>query len=193
MKTTGPFCSTEVVIDNQVLLEILVRYQDMGAFGEAGPEFSIGSDEVDLYHDIATDDIPEVKRRFSNTHAIFLYDPNNYNVEPSDIGSILGCIIEIIEDYSQIKEEIFAQLKAELNNKKDELDMAFTEVYWDTKGNDPDHCVYDEETGEYSEIIIESMFTFDPKNGSKYVFKEYEEKTGEIFEQRIFINGQEIE
>ena len=64
--------STEIMVDNPVLLGILSRYQDMGAFGEHKQPF--GSGQFYLPPEVTSDEIPEEKRGFSITPAYYSYD-----------------------------------------------------------------------------------------------------------------------
>lgn len=161
---SSSYCTAEVIIDNPVLLEILQKYKDKGLFGDRKPIFGIGEYEtVDEYWD-------EYERsRYDNktkTPALFYYehqsDDDLYHagicdwIWPKTLDEVIVKIIEIISGSSEyLNNEIQNALVEELNQRKTEIDSAYTSVYWASSGDGED-------------TSYEVKYSYDPKVGSTY-------------------------
>lgn len=142
--------TAEIVIDNPMLLEILQRYKDMGAFGEH-TKFRIGE-------------------FFSDTKVSVINKPAFHFCEdlgggegwatvtssPKTLDEVLGEIISIISDSTEVNIELLAQMKEELRQKEAEIEKNYAIVYWTNlqEGDEPQ--------------VVGGKFTFDTKNGEKY-------------------------
>lgn len=173
---SSSYSTTEVVIDNLVLLEILQKYKDLGLFGENDPIIGIGTYESmderfyeGSYHD------------YTKTPAFFYFEDQNDEgsrclflvdwVYPKTLDKVLESIIRILdigEDY--LDGRILSQVKDEIQQRKDEIDRAYSRVYWKHSGWN-DSFTYSEKF-EYDRIRGES-FTEDNPDGTEE--EEYEE------------------
>jgi hypothetical protein len=144
--------TADIVIDNPVLLEILKRYEQMGAFYSKNPYFTIGS--YDKWSE-------SIKKAEIRTPAFHLYEDtrgegHNYFklYPPSSLDEVLGQIIQIIDLYSN-KGALKQQLIEELNQKKEEIRAGYLKVYWFLLS------IWEPEDDD-----IEFIFGYDPENGT---------------------------
>ena len=144
--------SADIVIDNPVLLEILKRYEQMGAFYRKNPHFTIGTfnSDSDLINDGATN-TPAFH------HSEYAYgEGNNWNnlYPPSSLDEVLGQIIQLI-DLDINEGTLKDQLIDELNQKKEEIRAGYLKVYWFVLS------IFEPEDDD-----IELFFGYDPENGT---------------------------
>lgn len=154
----------EIIVDNPVLLEILQNYKDMGLFGNRHPIIGIGCyDSEDssypsdgeigagirtpafYYNESTGDDYPG--------RCQFAFG------SPEKIYEVLDRIIEIIENIDQcgleyLDSKICTQLVDELNEKEEEINQNFIQVYW-----------HNNEAGDGNQI---SEYEYDPQKGERY-------------------------
>jgi hypothetical protein len=155
--------TAEVVIDNPVLLEILQKYKDMGAFGPEKPLFGIGEYfSYDEYF-VHLEEKSEPK-----TPAFYFYENlcgdgwSLGNGCPKTVGEVLGKIIAIIDDserYVKVNRELMDQMKAELHQRAEEIKNKYAKVYWDCE--DITDLSGPDEIGGW-------FFSYDPVNGEKF-------------------------
>ncbi len=82
---------------------------------------------------------------------------------PKTLGEVLGKIIAIIDDgyddrYVKFNKELMDQMKAELNQRSEEIRNNYAEVFWRRIDDQTDN-------GDYEETEI---FEFDPLTGEDY-------------------------
>lgn len=162
----------EIVIDNPVLLEILQKYEDMGAFGAEKPFFGIG--EYFSYDENFDDSGGESEPK----KPAFYYFENLRGEGwprvlgcPKTLGEVLGKIIEVIDEayderYVKYDKEIMKQMKAELTQRAEEIKNNFAKVYWE----------HEDITGlSRSDEISRWAYWYDPINGEGYAETEARE------------------
>jgi hypothetical protein len=158
--------NSEIVIDNPVLLEILQKYRDVGAFGAEKPFFGIG--EYFSYEENFEDPGEDAEPDYPS----FYYYEERYTDGwprvwdcPKTLGEVLGKIIEVIDEayderYVKFDKEIMKQMKAELSQRAEEIKENFVKVYWTHEditewfGNDQ---------------IVRWFYSYDPVNGEKHL------------------------
>ena len=141
--------TVEIVIDNPMLLEILQRYKDMGAFGEH-TKFRIGEFISDTKVSVIN------KPAFHFCEDLYGEGWATVTSSPKTLDEVLGEIIAIISDSTEINIELLAQMKEELRQKEEEIEKNYAIVYWANlqEGDEPQ--------------VVGGKFTFDTNNGEIY-------------------------
>lgn len=165
---SSSYCTTEVIIDNPVLLEILQKYKDMGLLGGNNSIIGIGDYEsmdewfyADNYHDR------------TKTPAFFYYEEQSdenirclflvSNVYPKYLDEVLENIILIIDIAGKYLDgQLLPMLKEELSQRKDEINRAYAGVYWRSSTSGDGGDVY--ARLEYDPIKGESYSQRDPNS-----------------------------
>lgn len=162
---SSSYCTTEVVIDNPVLLEVLQKYKDMGLFGNNEPIIGIGVYE--------SQDAQFGAYRYEDqtkTPAFFYYEEQsdehfkclnmiNYCDAPNSPDHVLGHIISIINSADKYLDvEIRTKLQEELELRKDEINRSYSNIIWKSGISD-----------NYDASI---EFKYDPISGSSYLYKD---------------------
>ena len=154
---SSSYCTTEIIIDNPVLLEILQKYKGMGLFGDKDPIIGIGDfDSIDEHwHGYEG---PE----FLGVPAFYYYERQGVfddeslklaSVSPRKLVNIIEALLSIMENGAgYLDEKILARLKEELKQRKDEIDQVYSRVYW-----------------SYRNGTERGKFEYDPINGESYV------------------------
>jgi len=138
--------TTELVVENPVLLEILERYKKLGAFGKEGTTFGIGeyaTPPSDIYY-FGRHKMTEIpKPAFS-----FREDPGGdgwaiATTKLKSLSEILELIIYIMDKskgyryqskeryyyfYNEYDLELYSQMIEELEQKKESIDAAYSKV-----------------------------------------------------------------
>ena len=178
---SSSYSSAEIMIDNPVLLEILARYQDMGLFPE-GPYFSIGYGEFKLRaHPDVEPEVPEERRGFSITPAFYFGDDDDDfgAYPPESLEELITRILEFMEDLqndSAMDEELFDQMKLEIEQRRDEINQSFAKVYWE-RGLLTNEHDYEEFEGWVDET---ATFLYDRVKGARCTCVAKDSDTGEI-------------
>lgn len=130
--------TTEVIIDNPVLLEILQKYKDMGLFGNRPPIIGIGGYESTV-RDFNRKEILEGIR----VPAFYYYEEYGeaYSGEiqlvetdyPKSLDEVLGSIITILNNAKDehLNKKLCANVIDELEQRKKEIILAYRKVRWD--------------------------------------------------------------
>lgn len=177
--------TAEVVIDNPVLLEILQKYKDMGTFDLRCPDFAIGN-----YNGFGS--VPE---KVSKTPALSVWlSEDSWGNVPSNLTAIVESILDGLRGGYAIKEEnLFTQMKNELEGKQKEIDTAYKHVAWKRSYSCNDDDDY------YGEMEETELFTFDPLTGEDYHFTKVagmgEDEVieeGFVFAEKHVVNGEVI-
>lgn len=182
---SSSYSSSEIMIDNPVLLEILQRYKDLGAFGEDEWGFEIGSGEFQEQWSPPEVPyvVPEEKKGFSKTPAVYDWLEEGAWVEaPTSLDEMIEKIIELIgkeKIFDGTDGELISNLKEELLQRKDEITRAFTKIYWEYSNDTNQHEYHID--GRVDHIWT---FTYDSKNGEKCKFVAKNPATDEILEER---------
>ncbi len=169
---SSSYVTTEVVIDNPVLLEILQKYKDMGLFAGKEPIFGIGTyDTVDAeYKKSGPSGYIDYDAQ-TKTPAFFYIENQNEDGEPSlslvwdywpkSLEDVLSSIIEILnsaDDY--IDGELRDRLVQELDQKNADVLQAYKYASWSSRG-----------WGD--EMDYRALLSHDPITGTKYECKGY--------------------
>src|SRR3990172_374232 len=77
---SSSYCTTEVVIENRVLLEILRKHKDMGLFGNNDPIIGIGT-----YESVDEDFYEDKYQGKTTTPAFFYYEEQRDGKESLDM------------------------------------------------------------------------------------------------------------
>ena len=156
--------SIDISIDNPVLLEILQRYKDMGVFGDAEIKFEIGKGGSGSKTEAFT-----MKEESDGTSTLG-------GIHVASVGEVIYEIIEVMEDenfvddLSGYDQELYKQLKEELQLRKEELDGAYLSIDWNAMD-----WSWGSEKGEPGEEKSYE-FHFDPVNGEKYSVELWEDE-----------------
>jgi|LSQX01.3.fsa_nt_gb hypothetical protein len=143
--------TAEIVIDNPMLLEILQRYKNLGAFGDHS-SFGIGEF-------VSESEVSNIKKpAFHYSEELHGDGWASVFSSPKTLAEVLGEIITIIGDSSQFNKELIAQMKEELRQKEVEIENNYAMVYWSSI-----------QEGEDEPEVIGGKFTYDQENGEKYI------------------------
>jgi hypothetical protein len=120
--------SAEVVIDNPVLLEILLKYKAMGMFDPDDSDFSIGN------YDNFDNNLLTLFDEITNTPALavgLLKDGDNWVYVPSSLSSVVRSILDGLDtSLYESDQGLVKQFKAEIEDKNDEILAGFRRVIW---------------------------------------------------------------
>jgi len=164
---SSSYCTTEVIIDNPVLLEILLKYRDMGIFKDNEPIIGIGNYEsADAQFD------ESAYQNYTSSPAFFYFEGQNDEgfkslflvswIWPESLDNVLECIISIMDSaYEHLDEEILTKLKEDLDHRKDEINHGYSSVFWRS-------------SGWWDDGESDAKFKFDTENGSSFVYKDSE-------------------
>jgi len=156
--------TAEIVIDNPMLLEILQRYKDMGAFGES-PFFGIGE-----Y--ISGNEVSGIKTpAFQYSEDLYGEGWPRLRTSPKTLAKVLGGIISIIDDNSEYNKKLIDEMKAELSYKRAEILAEYKKISWNFKELQNEDGWQD---GHVVNLDYCYEFSFDPLKGEEY---HYIEKT----------------
>jgi len=177
--------ATEVMIDNPLLLEILQRYKDLGAFGEDENAFHVKIGSGNFFDDFNPEGpyvASEEKSGFSNTPAVYRRSEDTGFSPPTSLDDVINSIIELIDfEFPNLKMDIdlISKLKIELLQRKDEIREGYLKIFWELW-----NCTNGHEYQIDGDVEYTWTFTYDRKNGekSKYVAKNSD--TYEILEER---------
>ena len=180
-------CSIALTTENPVLLEILQRYKEQGAFGSAGTTFGVGEyTNVPFgFTGIGYFD-PDLKTQspafsfsegFENEDLFYALVAPDF---PKNLEEVLSIIVKIMDysegykhrvdgstilDLCQYDKALFKELIRELNDRKDEIIKAFTQVY----------CKVYEDNSEEDCASRYLSFEYDPTNGARINVEEVDE------------------
>ncbi len=176
---SSSYSSAEIIIDNPVLLEILARYRDAGLIIEGSKWISIGSGGLVLPPPEMEHEIPEERRGFSITPALYYcVDEGAYACYPKSLEEVVSSIVHLL-DYekhcTRMDEDLIDLLKVELETKMDEINKAFEKIYWEYSldSNEHDYENIDRYVDTYT-------FLYDRKKGGRYTHVARNFDTGEI-------------
>ncbi|NLI08739.1 MAG: hypothetical protein GX457_16870 [Thermotogaceae bacterium] len=118
--------TVEIVIDNPMLLEILLRYKDMGAFGES-PFFGIGE-----Y--VSGNEVPGIKTlAFQYSEDLDGEGWPRLRTSPKTLAEVLEGIISLIGDDSEYNEKLIDEMESELSEKSAEILAEYKKASWNFK------------------------------------------------------------
>lgn len=172
-------CSIALTTENPVLLEILQRYKEQGAFGSAGTTFGVGEyTNVPFgFTGIGYFD-PDLKTQspafsfsegFENEDLFYALVAPDF---PKNLEEVLSIIVKIMDysegykhrvdgstilDLCQYDKALFKKLIRELKDRKDEIVKAFTQVY----------CKVYEDNSEEDCASRYLSFEYDLTNGAR--------------------------
>jgi len=171
---SSSYSSTSIVIDNPVLMEILVKYKEIGLF-----------ENLDLRFEIA----PDSDRAFTYL--------DEDCIGPSGISSLQECLEEIIEIISsdlddnldnsnEYDENLFETMVKELRKNEDKILEAYKSVSWLIResSNEED---YD------GRLLTEDRFSFAPEKGEEVYYRQEDADNGNIIREEHRINGKDVE
>ena len=163
---SSSYCTTEIVIDNPVLLNILQKYKDKGLLGDHEPIIGIGT-----YESMDNHFEESVYQNYTKTPAFFYYeeqsDGGGYQClflvglifSPESLEKVLEYIVSIMDSADKYLDgQILTELKGELIQRKDEINHSYLRVYWKNLG-----------WGDCEDYY--SKYEFDPIKGSSYVYR----------------------
>ncbi len=142
---SSSYSSTEIIIDNPVLLELLQKYKDMGVIRDDGiaDKGNLGDYRIEPSSTIL---------------AYYVKDEGDYE-PPKKLDDLLDHLIA----YLTASEEgglLFQQMVAEIKQKEEILRMNYREVSW----NYSNWCSDIRESSE-------SLFTYSPESGESYHYE----------------------
>lgn len=188
--------STFIAIDNFILLEILQRYKELGAFGDGPVDFVIGQRseaEWKIYSDagFVFDD------RWSLTPAVAWDSSDEENSRylqiPRTLRDVLRVMIDYMEehvvsgtpDYSNRDEDSYQAMKKELFEREEEILQKFDRVRLE--------YAHSSNEGDYQGYLDELItFLFDPENGEEFHYIANDLGSEEIVHEEKIVNGKQI-
>lgn len=169
--------TTEIVIDNPVLLQILQKYKDMGVISEIDNcednELRIGSNSGWIQTNVSTPAFSYYETQGGDGWTVI-------GDGPEKISDLLDHLIDALvrlnsEGSSQWFQKLnledmslwFQKMIAEIKQNRDSINANYRSVRW----------LYKDDT-DSSDVVYESLFTFDPVNGEKFTEKisEYDDE-----------------
>lgn len=149
---SSSYCSAEILIDNIVLLEILVKYKDMGTFGEENDSFSVGS------YPVSGERIENTKDK-TLTPAFYCNDID-FEGSPTTLNEVLEKLIETMDEWRYDYDvELYEHLVEELQQREEEIMSSFIEVSWESR------------LEKYGGAYRHWSFTYHHMNGESYDFE----------------------
>lgn len=188
---SSSYSTAEVVIDNPVLLEILQKYEKMGTFDIRRRDFSINN-----YENLEIDPRSS-HEEISITPALavgLMDDSYSWGNVPSSLSDVVENILCSLNEGGSIKDnDLFAQMKSEMENKSDEITAAYKQVIWNRS-----YTNNEENPEDYNGYITEKKnFVFDPVKGEDYHFtkiagigEDEEIEEGFVFAEKHVVNGE---
>ncbi len=171
--------SAYIVIDNPVLLEILQKYKEMGAFPEIRQnQFSIGYGD-ESYHGRYSGTPREADHAITTRTPAFFYFPLDEDPPvigcPKSLDEVLSAIIDAMSTIIQHGDwnnlnwnsdyDLFEQLRDELHQKGSEIRDGFISIIWEFE-HEPEEM--------FSGTVTAQYFYYDPINGEKFDYERYE-------------------
>ena len=145
---SSSYSSAEIKIDNPVLLEILKKYREKGAFirndgldlgniiGSSERESKSWEYEEDPCYD--EDEVNELIEELDDTQvALYLYNPECAEISfaPESLEDIVNVILDVIADGWNINKlknkSLFEECKKELLERASEINKNYVEVSWE--------------------------------------------------------------
>lgn len=147
---SSSYSSAEIKIDNPVLLEILQRYKEKGAFiNDDGFDLGdpIGASEYDAKSEYDWD--PDDNDYGHEPVAVYLYDPEITDVDyaPKKIEQVAELLMNAItrEGVDKVKDpKLVKQCRKELQERKQEIIDNYNEVFWVAEDEGGDECAPEE-------------------------------------------------
>lgn len=185
---SSSYSSAEVVIDNPVLLKILKKYKKKGTFDTDYSDFAIG--DYELHEDVSHRPYMETTKN----PALFVDYGDGWLSVPSSLEDVVDYIIESIESGEAVAdEELFEEMKSELEDRSEEIKAAYKFVHW--------HGGYESNelrTERYNGYVLDhEIFHFDPVKGEEYHYtltagpgSDTKVKEGFTFEEKHIVNGE---
>lgn len=147
---SSSYSSAEIKIDNPVLLKILEKYREKGAFmSNEGYELgnSIGSSEYKnkafIYENNPCYSEKEIRRELrrldATPMALYFYESEQANVyfAPKSVEDIVNLILDVIADEDRqcdlANKELFEECKKELKARAAEINESYVEVSWEAQ------------------------------------------------------------
>jgi len=168
---SSSYCSTSIVIDNPVLMEILVKYKEIGLFENLDVDFEIA---------------PDSDRAFT------------YSAEDDSgcISSLQECLEGIIEtmvyilddeEYeNEYDKDLFETMVKELRENEEKILEAYNSVSWLSSEN----TNWEDYNGW---VLINERFNYDREKGEEVYYCQKAQDTGEIIREEHRINGKDVE
>jgi len=192
---SSSYSTAEVIIDNPLLLEILQKYKDLGTFVVDDPVFFMGNLEESMHEDLVND------FQFSTDTPLLVSNPDAdyydfWNDVPYQLSEIVGSILYCIQEGRKVNDEnLFEQMTRELEEKREEILLAFRKAVWKYEDSDNEGEEY-----EYDGYLTDTkLFVFDPKTGEQLVVKteagpgeDEEIEEGFVFKEKRTINGEVV-
>ena len=155
---SSSYSSAEIKIDNPVLLEILKKYEEKGAFEGTILEYDrIGvnakeererefwgcypwtDDEEELKE--REEELAEVLKGYEDKDvALFYYNDESAEVDysPENIEDVIGCLLRMLDyenGYLDSVPPLFDDFKSEILNRVEEINENFVDVIWKARNN----------------------------------------------------------
>ncbi len=155
---SSSYSSAEIKIDNPVLLEILKKYKEKGAFeekyGEYGGHFIVSS-EAEQKTEEWTPYAEEYAEEYDETPvAIYYYNEDSADIKfaPNSIEEIVNSILDILIDETDLKNKsLFEECKEELKSRAEEINKNYIEVFWEINHDTTEDLSFEKE--EYLDEI----------------------------------------
>lgn len=160
---SSSYSSAEIKIDNPVLLEILKKYKEKGAFeekyGKYGGHFIVSS-EAEQKSEEWTPYAEEYAEEYDKTPvAIYYFNGDSADIEfaPDNIEWIVNNILDILVDESDLKNKaLFEECKEELKSRAEEINKNYIEVFWEIYHDTAEDTEWDKE--KYSDEIDDNGY-----------------------------------
>lgn len=156
---SSSYSSSTIIIDNPVLLEILKKYDEMGAFVKDRC-FSIGKREYFNRFNHYFDKDP-------STSPVFAFSVNDedfsYKGVPSKLDEVVEFILTGIEDNDYVNDTVlFKKLKSETKKKREDIMSGYKRVIWEENASTNEDDDFEGITER-----LEKLY-YDPVKGEDY-------------------------
>ncbi len=158
---SSSYSSSTIIIDNPVLLEILKKYDEMGAFVKDRC-FSIGKREHFIRFNHYFDKDP-------STSPVFAFSVNDedfsYKGVPSRLDQVVEFILTGIEDDEYVNDTaLFKKLKSETQKKREDILSGYKKVIWEKGASTNEDDDFEGITQSHEKLY------YDPVKGEDYSY-----------------------
>lgn len=146
---SSSYSSAEIRIDNPVLLEILKKYKELGAFNTSEWDWSCANNSIAVNPKQAKKEALEGENPFltkselrselkgykDEETAFFFYEGEQAEIfyAPNRLEAVIGCLLKVIENEGNARfenKDLYRQFLRELQDNLDEINDNYVEVSW---------------------------------------------------------------
>ena len=151
---SSSYSSAEIKIDNPVLLEILSKYKEMGAFAcedalgyDQSQCFCVTEEEAGDYFGYNSTSGNKKKKPSENKLAFCYMNPETADIyyAPKSIDEVASLIFDIIDEGDLKDTALFEQCREEVSKRLDEINNSYISVDWHASNDSYGEAAPDED------------------------------------------------